>query len=126
MNSHRPEIVNRGQPNREYVRLRFSAQVDLSFYVVLLNRLTTRERIGNGHLSSFWFPSIQVSPLDEVHLYSCGGTPGPEPTLLGGTIHRFYWGFPQTVWHDHDCVVVLAEIAGWETALPGPNAVIGK
>lgn len=119
MNVVRPDILERGIPNKERVHLKFAMRTFLSYYTVFLNHVAANNMVASGHLSAYWFPSIEIQPGDEVLLYSCGGTPSSAPGPDGGTVYKFYWGFPQTLWHEPRNVVVLAELTGWETSFPG-------
>jgi hypothetical protein len=110
------EIYDRGVANKERLHMSVSVESNLAFYAVLASAYgPNRQTVLAGSRLAYWFNPYIVKPGDWVILYT---GPGPYTTAKrtdGGTNHFFYWGLPETVWHNPESCAVLLELNTWMT-----------
>ena len=115
-------ITDRGVANRERLHLRALADADVAYLVVFLTKYMKVDAVLSGTGAAYWFPKKLVKAGDQVVLYSAAGVNTETKNPDGSTNHFFYWGMPQTIWHDINSTVVLFETYDWQTAPPfGPS-----
>ena len=111
-------VADPGVPNQERLHLSVLVDAQLEYYVVLRSFTVPGQAfalVSAGTAPAFWFPSRPVKAGDNVVLYTGSGMMTSNVRPDGGTDHFFYWGMPQTLFHDPNACVVLTELNWWQS-----------
>jgi hypothetical protein len=95
-------IVNAGEPERERVVLRATADGDVGEYAIFrANADADGDALSGDVPNVFWFPGSKVKAGDLVVLYTKRGTRRNKVLdESGATTHFFYWGKPEALWNN--------------------------
>jgi hypothetical protein len=106
------DLQNEGDEKEEYLRLRVTADVNLSQFLVLDATFTADGSPSNKQRHPYWFASKEVKKGDFVWLYTKKGIDSARTNKADTTTHLIYWGLDKPVWNNTGDTAVLFRISG--------------
>lgn len=94
------KIQNSNTANGEFVRLRATAQVNISNYAVVDRTFDAKGIPTNIYRHFFRFPNITINAGDYIRLYTGKGKYTPVKNEGGTITHKLYWGSDECIWND--------------------------
>lgn len=98
-------IANASNPDKEFVRLVTTTNVNLKGYALVDRTFDEDGKVSNEFRHIFIFPDLDVTKDDLVVLYT-GNPVASKPAIgkhasLKGNIYRLYWQSDSCVWNDN-------------------------
>ena len=111
-------IADRGDPQRERVVLRATADVQIGNYATFRCRVGVEgDPLSGPVLDAYWFESRRVKLGDFVILYSKAGVKSQKKGERGSTSYFYYWNAKAPLW-TVGTVPVLVDTPTWEVGEP--------
>ncbi|UPT69925.1 MAG: hypothetical protein M0D53_12395 [Flavobacterium sp. JAD_PAG50586_2] len=97
-------VVNASEPNKEFVRLVSTTNLNLKGYALVDRTFDEDGEISNEFRHIYIFPDLDITPTDIVVLFT-GNPVGNTPAVVkrennSGNIYKLYWQSESCVWND--------------------------
>lgn len=95
------KIENSNTATGEFVRLKATAQVNISSYAVVDRTFDGKGNPTNIYRHFFRFPDLVIGKGDFIRLYTGKGKDSTYTNDKGTTTYQFYWGSDECIWNDN-------------------------
>jgi hypothetical protein len=109
-------IYDRGNLANERVHFRLTADVDVSFFLVLDSFHPQPHTVATEQKSCYWFPTRPAKAGENVVLYTRAGTPNTETHSNGQIYHFAFRGLQNPLYARPEASAVLVEIQSWNAS----------
>ena len=110
-------VADKGNPEKERLILKVSADTDIGDYVLIQAEFHNGSVHTNVY-NTYWFPDKKIETDDTVVLYTKTGRDSDKESGSRKRVHFFYWGVSDPIWSMEDRAPVLLHAPEWISKNP--------